>query len=85
MIFAFTQKLSLHIWKINIGAQKIDGSTLEIFEIVIADLKIEDKAGRYKFFQKLFLVADTKFEAVLGKFFLKISNADMSFGKKTLM
>ena len=29
-------------------------------------------------------MADTKFEVVLGMPFLKISNADMSFGEKTL-
>ena len=30
-------------------------------------------------------MADTKFEVILGMLFLKISNADVSFGKKTLM
>ena len=30
-------------------------------------------------------MADTKFEVILGMFFLKISNADVSFGKGTLM
>ena len=29
-------------------------------------------------------MADTKFEVILGMFFFKISNADMSFGKETL-
>ena len=33
----YTWKLKLKIWKTNVGAQKIDGSTLETFEIVIAD------------------------------------------------
>ena len=31
----FAQKLGLHIRKTNVGAQKIDDSTLEIFEMVI--------------------------------------------------
>ena len=43
-----------------------------------------DKASRSRFFQKTFLVAKIKFEVILGMFFLKISNADMSFGEKTL-
>ena len=30
-------------------------------------------------------MADTQFEIVLGMFFLKISNANMSFDKETLM
>ena len=30
-------------------------------------------------------MTNTKFEVILGMLFLKISNADMLFGKKTLM
>ena len=45
---------------------------------------MEDKAGRSRFFQKIFLVADTKFEMILGMPFLKISNADVLFGERTL-
>ena len=45
---------------------------------------MEDKGGRPKFFQKTFLVANTKFEIVLEMPSLKISNADVVFGKKTL-
>ena len=77
--------LGLKARKTNVGAQKIDGSALETFEIVIADFQVEDKVGRPKFFQDIFLVADIKFEVILGMPFLKISNADMAFGKRTLM
>ena len=52
--------------------------------MVIADFQVEDKANRPRFFQETFLVADTKFEVILGMPFLKISNADVSFGKGTL-
>ena len=34
---AFTRKLGLHIQKTNVGVQKIDGSTLETFGMVITD------------------------------------------------
>ena len=80
----YAWKLRLKIWKTNIGAQKIDGSALETFEIVIADFLIEDKASRLRFFQETFLMADTKFEVILGMLFLKISNTDILFGKETL-
>ena len=50
MSLAFARKLGLHIRKTIIGAQKIDGFALEIFRIVIADLKIKDKTGRSRFF-----------------------------------
>ena len=52
--------------------------------MVIADFQVEDKGGRPRFFQETFLVADIKFELVLGMLFLKISNANVAFGKGTL-
>ena len=52
--------------------------------MVIADFQVEDKASRSRFFQETFLIADTKFEIILGMLFLKISNADVSFDKGTL-
>ena len=52
--------------------------------MVIADLQVENKIGRPRFFKETFLVANTKFEIILGMLFLKLSNADMSFGKKIL-
>ena len=81
---AYAKRLGLKTRKTNVGAQKIDGSALETFGMVIADFQVEDKGGRPKFFQKIFLVANTKFEVVLGMPFLKISNVDIAFGERTL-
>ena len=81
---AYAKRLGLKTRKTNVGAQKIDGSTLETFGIVIANFQVEDKGGKPRFFQETFLVADTKFEVVLGMLFLKISNADVAFGEETL-
>ena len=78
------EKLGLKTWNTIVGALKIDGSALETFGMMIADFQVEDKSGRPRFFQETFLVADTKFEVILGMLFLKISNADVLFGKKTL-
>ena len=80
---AYTKRLGPKTRKTNVGAQKIDGSTLETFGMVIADFQVEDKGGRPRFFQETFLIADTKFEVVLRMFFLKISNADIAFGERT--
>ena len=79
----YAKKLGLKTWQTNVGAQKIDGSALEIFGMVIAEFHMEDKSGRPKFFQETFLVTDTKFELVLGMPFLKLSNADLSFDEGT--
>ena len=47
---AFARKLGFFIRKINIGAQKIDGFTLEILGMVIADFQVEDKGAKPRFF-----------------------------------
>ena len=81
----FAQKLGFHIQKTNVKAQKINSSALKTFEMVIANLEGEDKAGRSKFFQETFLVANTKFKAILGMLFLKMSKANLSLVEKTFM
>ena len=81
---AYTKRLGLKTRKTNVGAQKIDGSALETFGMVIADFQVEDKGGRPRFFQETFILADTKFEVVLGMSFLKISNANVAFDEGTL-
>ena len=52
--------------------------------MVIADFQMELKGSRPRFFQQTFLMADNKFEMVLGIFFLKISNANIAFSEGTL-
>ena len=81
---AYAKRLGLKTQKTNVKAQKIDGSALETFGMVIADFQVEDKSGRPRFFQETFLVADTKFEVILGMPFLKISNANVAFDEGTL-
>ena len=79
---AFTQKLGLYIRKTNVKAQKIDSSTFETFRMMIAEFQLEDKGGRPRFFQEIFLMTNTKFELILEMPFLKISNANVVFDKK---
>ena len=47
---AYTAKLGLKVQKTNIGAQKIDSSTLDTFKIVLADFQVENKLSRSLFF-----------------------------------
>ena len=84
MSLAYAKRLDLKTWKTNVEAQKIDSSALEIFGMMIADFQVKDKGGRPKFFQKTFLVANTKFVMILGMLFLKISNANVAFSEETL-
>ena len=85
MSSTYVKKLGLKIWKNNIRTQKINGSILETFKMVMANFQVEDKGGRPKFFQEIFLVANTKFEMILKILFLKLNNADVSFNKEILM
>ena len=80
---AYAKKLGLKTQKTDVGARKIDGSALEIFEMMIADFQVKNKGGRPKYFQETFLVTETKFEVVLKRPFLKLNNADVSFGEET--
>ena len=43
---AYTLKLGLVTPKIDIGVQKIDGSVLTTYEMVIAGFSLQDKLGR---------------------------------------
>ena len=47
---SYANKLDLKVQKTNVGAEKIDGSTLETFEIRIVDFQVEDKVDKSRFF-----------------------------------
>lgn len=81
---AYVKKLGLKTWKTNVQAQKINGSILKIFRMVIVDFQVENKIGKPSFFQKTFLVANSKFEVILRMLFLKISNTNVLFGERSL-
>ena len=80
----YTLKLGLKIRPTNIGAQKIDGSTLETFKMVLASFQVEDMFGKTRFFQTIFLLADLSIEVVLEMPFLIFNNADIKFAQKKL-
>ena len=84
MTLAFASKLGLKVCPTNVGAQKIDGSTLQTFEMVLASFQVEDKLGWARIFEESFLLADVTMEVVLGMPFLTLSNADVSFSEREL-
>ena len=73
----YAAHLGLKVRVTNVGAQKIDGSSLATYDIVIAAFQIVDKLSRSRFFQKTFLPADISMKVVLGMPFLILSNADV--------
>ena len=83
MNLAFAAKLCLTIRLIGIGAQKIDGSALKTYGMIIAGFSISDMSGIDKFFEETFLLADTSMKVVLGMPFLPFSNVDIQFDTKS--
>ena len=73
----FAARLGLPILSTGIGAQKIDGSALKTYGMVIAGFSIQDKLSRARFFEETFLLADISMEVVLEIPFLPLSNADI--------
>ena len=74
---AYASKLGLWIQVTDVKAQKIDGSLLQTFQIIITGFQVEDKLGRARFFQESFLLAKTSMKVVLGMLFLTFSNANI--------
>ncbi len=76
---AFAHQQGLKICKTNIVAQKIDGTTLETYKMVVSNFSMSDKDSRKRFFEESFLLADVKPDIVFGILFLTKSNADVDF------
>ncbi len=81
---SFAQQLGLKICKINVGAQKVDGTTLETYRMVVSTFSISDKDGKERFFEENFLLANVRPDIVLGMSFLTMSNADVDFQARDL-
>ncbi len=81
---AFAQQLGHKIRKTNDGAQKIDGTTLETYGIVVSTFSVLDKDRRERFFEESFLLANVSPDIVLEIPFLTISNADVDFQARDL-
>ena len=81
---AFAQQLGLKIRKINVGAQKIDGITLETYGMVVSTFSVSNKDWRGRFFEKNFLMADVSPNMVLGMPFLTMSNVNVNFQARDL-
>ncbi len=59
---SFRYQIGLKIQKTKVGAQKIDGTTLETYGMVVFILFVSDKDGRERFLEKSFLLADVKLD-----------------------
>ena len=81
----FAREIGLSIRPTDVGAQKIDSTTLETFGIVVIAFLVEDKANQVRFFEETFLVANISPEVVLGMLFLILSSVDVDFLGRELL
>ena len=72
-------ELGLLIRSTDVGAQKIDGTLLDTFGIVVTAFSVTDKANRVRFFGKTFLVVNVSPEVVFGMPFFTLSGVDVDF------
>ncbi len=61
----FSHQLGLKIHKTDVDTQKIDGTTLKIYKMVVSIFFMSNKDGREKFFEESFLLANIKLDIVL--------------------
>ena len=76
---SFVKQLGLLIRPTDVGAQKIDSTTLDTHGIVVTAFSVVDKANWVRFFEKTFLVANVNPKVVFGIPFLTLSGADIDF------
>ena len=79
MTLAYAAQLGLKVQKTNASTQKIDGSLLKTYSMVIAGFQVLNKLNHSRFFQKTFLLTNISIKVVLGMFFLSFSNVDIQF------
>ncbi len=70
--------------KTNFGPQKIDGTTLETYKIVVSTFSASDKDSEESFFEESFLLANIKPDIVLGRPFLIVRIVDIDFQAQDL-
>ena len=76
---AFAKELGLPVRPTDVGAQKIDSTTLDTYGMVVAAFSVKYKINRVRFFEETFLVANVSPEVVLWMPFLTLSDADVDF------
>ena len=73
------KEIDLFIRVMDIGAQKIDSTTLDSNRMIVAAFLVTDKANRVRFFEKTFLVANVSSKVVLEMLFFILSDANIDF------
>ena len=63
----------------DVEVQKINGTMLDTYGIVVAAFLVTDKVNRVRFFEETFLVANIHLKVVFRILFLILSDVDVDF------
>ena len=75
----FAKELGLSVRLIYVEAQKINGTMLNTYKIVVAAFLVTDKIDQVRFFEKTFLVTNVSLEVVHRMLFLILSIVQIDF------
>ena len=75
----FAKQLGLSIRPIDLRVQKVDSTTLDTYEMIVAVFSVVDKANQIRFFEETFLVANVSPKVVFGILFLTFRGIDVDF------
>ena len=81
---SFAKQLGFPIRSIDIRTQKINGTMLDTYKIIVAPFSLVDKTNRVRFFEKTFLMAYVSMEIVFAMLFLTLSGTDNNFSGREL-
>ena len=75
----FIIELGYWVRPTNLEAEKIDNTTLNIYEIVVTAFSMSNKANQVRFLEKIFLMANFGPKIALGISFLSLNKAGTDF------
>ena len=80
----FAKQPGLFIRPTDFGAQKIDGTTLDTYKMIVAAFLVKNRANQVRFFEETFLVASVSPKVVFRISFLTLNEAHVDFSGQEL-
>lgn len=81
MTLAYISRLGFKVCFINFKTEKLDGSTLEIFGIVLISFEVENSLKKTRFFEEIFMMANTNAKVIFKMPFLALNKIDLNFAE----
>lgn len=76
---SFVKELGFPIKSTEVGGQKINGTILDIYEIIVTVFSVIYKANQVRYFKMTFVMGNINPKVVFRIFFLTLSSANVDF------